>query len=92
MSQILIHIPAPLRFYTDGSDEVRIPASTVGEALTALIAMHPGIRDRILTPAGEPRQFVNVYLGSQNVRMLQGLQTTVKDGDVLSIIPAVAGG
>lgn len=92
MSQVTIHIPAPLRFYTDGSDQVRVQGSTVGEVLAALNAIHPGIRDRILTPAGEPRQFVNFYLGSQNVRMLQGLLTTVKDGDVLSIIPAVAGG
>lgn len=92
MSLVVIHIPAPLRSFTDGTDEVRVQGSTVGDALKALDAAYAGIGDRILTPAGEPRQFVNLFLGNENVRMLEGLRTTVKDGDVLSIIPAVAGG
>ena len=92
MSTVVIRIPTPLRSYTQGADEVRVDAVTVGDALAALGTLHDGVLARLLTPSGEPRQFVNFYLGSQNVRVLNGLQTPVKDGDVVSIIPAVAGG
>ncbi|MFC5475187.1 MoaD/ThiS family protein [Paraherbaspirillum soli] len=92
MSQVAIRIPTPLRAYTQGADEVLVEAATVGEALATLGTRHDGVLPRLLTADGEPRQFVNFYLGSQNVRALNGLQTPVSDGDVLSIIPAVAGG
>jgi molybdopterin converting factor small subunit len=92
MSTVVIRIPTPLRSYTQGIDEVRVRGNTVAQALEALGAAHDGVLARILSPEGEPRQFVNIYLGSQNVRALDGLRTPVKDGDVVSIIPAVAGG
>ena len=92
MSAVTIRIPTPLRSYTQGADEVRVDAGTIGEALTALGALHDGVLARILADSGEPRQFVNIYLGSQNIRALSGLQTPVTDGNVVSIIPAVAGG
>jgi molybdopterin converting factor small subunit len=92
MNTVVIRIPTPLRSYTQGVDEVRVQGSTVKEVLEALGAAHDGVLARVLSPDGEPRQFVNIYLGSQNVRALDGLQTPVKDGDVVSIIPAVAGG
>ncbi|RJG06651.1 MoaD/ThiS family protein [Noviherbaspirillum cavernae] len=92
MSNVTIRIPSPLRNYTQGADEVRVDAATVEQALNALGAQHDGLLARILTPGGEPRQFVNIYLGSRNIRSEHGLQTPVADGDVVSIIPAVAGG
>lgn len=92
MNQVRIRIPMPLRTYTNGADEVVVEASTVREALAALTARHDGLQPRVLGPDGELRQFVNVFLGSRNVRTLQGLATPLDSNDVLSIIPAVAGG
>lgn len=92
MSDVTIRIPTPLRTYTGGRDEVRVQAVTVGEALAALGAAHDGVLARVLSPEGELRQFVNIFVGARNVRSLQGLATPVAPGDVLSIVPAVAGG
>jgi molybdopterin converting factor small subunit len=92
MSSVTIRIPTPLRSFTGGADEVKVNGATVGDALKALGATHNGVLDRVLTPEGEVRQFVNIYLGSQNVRSLNGLVTPVVEGAVLSIVPAVAGG
>ncbi len=89
---VTIRIPTPLRSDTQGADEVQVAATTVGEALAALGALHGGVLPRILADSGQPRQFVNIYLGGRNIRALNGLQTAVADGDVISIIPAVAGG
>ncbi len=89
---VQIRIPMPLRNYTSGAGEVLVSATTVGEALAALGAAHDGILSRVLSPEGEVRQFVNIFLGSRNVRTLQGLATPVASGDVISIVPAVAGG
>jgi sulfur-carrier protein len=92
MSNVTIRIPTPLRSYTQGADEVHVDAATVEQALAVLGAQHDGLLARILTPGGEPRQFVNIYLGSQNIRAAHGLQTPLAEGDIVSIIPAVAGG
>lgn len=92
MSMVTIRIPTPLRSYTQGADEIRVDASSVAEALSVLGAQHEGLLERILNDSGEPRQFVNIYLGSQNIRAANGMQTPVADGDIVSIIPAVAGG
>lgn len=92
MTTVTVRIPTPLRPYTQGADEVRAEGATVSEAIQALGAAHDGLLARVLTPAGEPRQFVNFYLGSRNVRALQGMATPVSEGDVISIVPAVAGG
>jgi molybdopterin converting factor small subunit len=92
MNSVVIRIPTPLRSYTGGADEVRVEAATVGEALRALGAAHAGLLTRVLSGEGEPRRFVNIFLGSRNVNTLSGMQTPVEDGDVLAIIPAVAGG
>ena len=72
MSNVTIRIPTPLRSYTGGADEVRVQAQTVGEALHALGAAHDGVLWRILDAAGEPRQFVNIYIGGNNVRGATG--------------------
>lgn len=92
MTTVTVRIPTPLRSYTQGADELRVEGATVAEAMQALGTAHDGLLARVLTPGGEPRQFVNIYLGSRNVRALQGMATPVSDGDVIAIVPAVAGG
>ena len=92
MATVTVRIPTPLRSYTGGADQVRVEGGTVGDALQALVSAHDGLGARILDAEGRPRNFVNVYLGGRNVRTLEGLNTNVADGDVLSIVPAVAGG
>lgn len=92
MSKVTIRIPMPLRTYTGGAGEVPVEAGTVREALVALGSAHAGVLTRVLAPDGELRQFVNVFLDGRNVRALEGLETPVAEGNVISIIPAVAGG
>ncbi len=89
MKQVTIRIPTPLRPLAGGADEVQAEGTTVGEVLHHL---DRALLERILTPDGEVRHFVNIYLGSQNVTTLDNLATQVAEGDVLAIIPAVAGG
>ncbi|MFC5302063.1 molybdopterin-synthase adenylyltransferase MoeB [Azospira restricta] len=89
---VTVRIPTPLRGFTGGADSVTVSAATVGEALAALGDAHPGILERVLGADGEPRQFVNLYLGADDVRRRQGLATPLAAGEVLAIIPAVAGG
>lgn len=92
MTRVTIRIPTPLRTYTGGADEIAAEGRTVGEVLKSLGDDYKGLVDRVLAEDGGLRQFVNIYRGSDDVRALQGLETSVSDGDVLSIIPAVAGG
>jgi molybdopterin/thiamine biosynthesis adenylyltransferase/rhodanese-related sulfurtransferase/molybdopterin converting factor small subunit len=92
MSRVTVRIPMPLRSYTEGAGEVQVDAGNVREALAALGAAHEGLLPRVLAPEGELRQFVNVFVGSRNVRSLDGLATALADGDVVAIVPAVAGG
>ncbi|WP_310962291.1 MoaD/ThiS family protein [Nocardioides terrisoli] len=89
---ISVRIPTILRTYTGGSSEVTAAGSTLTEVLDDLEANHPGIRARVLDDAGEIRRFVNVYVGNDDVRFLDGLSTPTADGAQISIIPAVAGG
>ena len=92
MSQATIRIPTPLRAFTKGADEVRVHGATVSEALASLGEQCPGILERVLDRDGRLRAFVNVFLGSADVRTLQGLATPIASGAVMSIVPAVAGG
>ena len=87
-----IRIPTPLRPYTGGNSEVSVTGETVGAALENLTAQHPDLRKHLYSEAGELRAFVNVFLGQEDVRHLQGVQTPLKDGDQLRIVPSVAGG
>lgn len=89
---VSIRIPTTLRTLTSGSSEVVVDGATVGEALVALDAAHPGFRDRLLDDEGNLRRFVNVFLADDDVRYLDGLATAVPEGATISIIPAVAGG
>jgi molybdopterin converting factor small subunit len=89
---LTVRIPTQLRTLTGGTGEVQVEGSTVGEALKALDAAHPGMGDRLFDEAGNLRRFVNVFLADEDVRFLEGLATPVGDGQTLSIVPAVAGG
>jgi molybdopterin synthase sulfur carrier subunit len=89
---LTIRIPTQLRTFTGGSGEVEVEATSVGDALKALDAAHPGLADRLFDESGQLRRFVNVFLADEDVRFLEGLATPVVDGQTLSIVPAVAGG
>ena len=91
---VTFHIPGALRAITEGKGRVEIDASpaTVGEALEALWARYPGVRDRIVNEQGQIRQHVNVFVGNENIRDLHGLDTSVTANAEISIIPAVSGG
>ncbi len=89
---VTVRVPAQLRTLTGGAAQVGVEGATVGEALKALDAEHPGFGDRLFDEGGALRRFVNVFLADEDVRFLDGLDTVVVDGQTLSIVPAVAGG
>lgn len=88
---VTVRIPTPLRTLTAGMESVSVAGSTVGDVLNNLEAAHPGMKERLVDDKGV-RRFVNLYLGDEDIRFLDGLQTAVKAGDELSIVPAIAGG
>ena len=89
---VSVRVPTILRTYTGGESEVSAEGSTVSELLESLDGSYPGIKGRIVDEQGQIRRFVNVYVGNDDVRFLEGLDTTLGDGAQVSIIPAVAGG
>ena len=89
---VSIRIPTPMRNLTGGASEVSVEGSTLNDAIKALDAAHPGVAERVLDDSGALRRFVNVYVGDEDVRFLDGLDTVLVDGASISIIPAVAGG
>ena len=91
---ILFVIPGPLQPFADGQRRVRLERTpeTVGDALAQLAALHPGVRDRVVTEQGEVRPHINVFVGEDNIRDAQGLSTRVPDGCEIAILPAVSGG
>jgi adenylyltransferase/sulfurtransferase len=89
---VKIHIPTPLRAYTERQDVVEIEGATVGELLSKLTARYGGLKPHLFTDEGRMRSFVNVYVNDEDIRYLQKDQTPVKPGDTVSIIPSVAGG
>ncbi|HEX2881326.1 MAG TPA: MoaD/ThiS family protein [Polyangiaceae bacterium] len=88
---VTIRIPTPLRTLTGGEDSVSVPGATVRAVIEAMEAKHPGIRERLLDEKGV-RRHVNLYLGDEDIRFLDGLDTALKAGDEISIVPAIAGG
>jgi MoaD family protein len=86
-----VRIPTPLRTLTGGNDEVKATGATVGDVIEDLERRHPGMRDRLLDEKGV-RRFINVYVGEEDIRFLDGLKTQLKAGDQISIVPAIAGG
>ena len=92
MSNVTVRIPTPLRPFVDDAPALDTDADTVGAALAQIGASHPGFLQRVMQGEGELRPYVNVFVGSENVKSGSGLDTPVHEGDVVSIIPAVAGG
>jgi sulfur-carrier protein len=89
---VLVRIPTILRPYTGGVAEVAAEGGTLRDVIAGLEATYPGIGSRILDEGGKLRRFVNVYVGEEDVRLAQGLDTEVPPGMKVSVIPAVAGG
>ena len=88
---ITVRIPTPLRTLTGGEEQVQVPGATLREVIETLEKKHPGIKDRLLDDKGV-RRFVNIYVGDEDVRFLDGLETKVSSGTEVSIVPAIAGG
>ncbi len=89
---VTVRIPTPMRSLTGGVGEVAVEAGTLADVVAGLERQHPGARERVLDETGALRRFVNIYVGDEDVRFLDGLATVVPDGATVSIIPAVAGG
>jgi molybdopterin converting factor small subunit len=89
---VSVRIPTILRSYTNGESEVDADGGTVAEVLESLDTSYPGIKARILDDEGSIRRFVNVYVGNDDVRFLEALDTSTPEGAQISVIPAVAGG
>ncbi|HSG31057.1 MAG TPA: MoaD/ThiS family protein [Thermodesulfobacteriota bacterium] len=87
-----VRIPTPLRRLTQEKDEVDINASNVAELIEQLESQFPGIKDRLCDEKGEVRRFINLYVNNEDIRFLEGTETSLKSEDIVSIIPAIAGG
>jgi len=87
-----VRIPTPLRKLTNNEEIVVVNAGTINEAIKELQGRFPGIQERLTDEKGEVRRFINVYLNEEDIRFLQNQNTALKDGDEISIIPAIAGG
>jgi molybdopterin synthase sulfur carrier subunit len=87
-----VRIPTPLRKLTHDLELVEVAPGTIAGAITELQRMFPGIAERLIDEKGEVRRFVNVYVNEEDIRFLDNQDTKIKDGDEISIIPAIAGG
>ena len=89
---VQVRIPTPLRKLTHDEEVVETSAETIGDAIIDLESRYPGLQERLLDNDGQVRRFVNVYVNEEDIRFLQEKETPLKDGDEVSIIPAIAGG
>jgi molybdopterin synthase sulfur carrier subunit len=89
---VTVKLPTQLRDAAGNQTEAKVQGGTVGEALLSLYEQHAELRTRMADDGGALRRFVNVYLGGEDIRFLDGLDTPVADGDELTVLPAVAGG
>ena len=89
---VKVRIPTPLRPLTKGQGEVQAEGANITEMIEGLDTAHPGLKDRLCDENGELRRFVNIYVNEEDIRFLKGKDTALKDGDEVSIVPAIAGG
>ena len=89
---VQVKIPTPLRKYTAGSGGVEAEGGTVAALVDDLERRFPGLKDRICDESGQVRRFVNIFVNGEDIRFLQNLDTAVKAGDEVSVVPAIAGG
>jgi molybdopterin synthase sulfur carrier subunit len=89
---IKVRIPTPLRPLTKGQGEVEASAGSIDDMIGSLDAAYPGLKNRLCDEKGDLRRFVNIYVNEEDIRFLNGKETSLKDGDEVSIVPAIAGG
>jgi molybdopterin synthase sulfur carrier subunit len=89
---IKVRIPTPLRPLTKGQGEVESAAANIMDMIGSLDAAYPGLKSRLCDDKGDLRRFVNIYVNEEDIRFLNGKETSLKDGDEVSIVPAIAGG
>ncbi|MFN7954656.1 MAG: ubiquitin-like small modifier protein 1 [bacterium] len=89
---VTVRIPTPLRKYTGGQEQVDIEAQNIRSLIDVLEAAHPGIRERLCDADGKVRRFVNIFVNGEDIRFQSSLDTALKSGDDVSIVPAIAGG
>ncbi|MEW6682593.1 MAG: MoaD/ThiS family protein [Nitrospirota bacterium] len=89
---VMVRIPSPLRKLTGGASEVEAKADSIGGLISALESSYPGMRERLCDETGAVRRFVNIYVNDEDIRFLTNQNTPLKDGDHVSIVPAIAGG
>ena len=89
---VSVRVPTILRTYTKGESQVTVDGGTLSEVIDALDSSYPGIKGRIVDEQGQLRRFVNIYVGNDDVRFVDGLATATPEGSSVSVIPAVAGG
>jgi molybdopterin synthase sulfur carrier subunit len=89
---VTVRVPTPLQKLTNGNSEVSATGSNVKDALADLEKNYPGLRERLYSDDGELRRFINIYINEEDIRFLDSENSALKDGDVISIIPAIAGG
>jgi molybdopterin synthase sulfur carrier subunit len=89
---VQVRVPTPLRRFTGGAEEVTANGTTVAALVDDLESHHPGMKERICDEEGKVRRFVNIFVNGDDIRFLNNLDTPVKDGDEVSIVPAIAGG
>ena len=89
---VMVRIPTPLRRMTGGADKVELEVADLSQMIDRLESDYPGFKERLLDEEGELRYFVNIYVNGEDIRFDQGLNTAIKSGDEVSIVPAVAGG
>jgi sulfur-carrier protein len=88
----IVRIPTPLRQMTKGTAEVKAAGDTVDGIVADLERQFPGLKDRLVDESGELRRFINIYVNEEDIRFLDGKKTAIKETDVVSIVPAIAGG
>ncbi len=88
---VIVRIPTPLRTLTGGEEQVKVSGDNVQHVIDALEKLHPGIKDRLVDEKGV-RRFINIYVGEEDIRFLDGLATPLENGQEISIVPAIAGG
>ena len=92
MNMTILKIPTPLRYYTNGQAEVAVNGADVAAAMRHLVEQYPTLEQHLYNGRGEMRAFVNLFLGQDNIKDLQGLETPLSEGDTLRLIPSIAGG
>ena len=89
---VKVRIPTPLQTLTNNQPEVSIEGATVGELIEKLNTKYPGLKERVCDESGKVRRFINIFVNEQDIRFLEKEDTAVKEGDEISIVPAIAGG